>query len=144
MTNCFWNDTAVFFRNELGSLGVVRPHHGVRLSTSCLSVSEHGPIVSLNNVFNQTKRALVVDFLLLRLNAVHHVEGESPRVFVFLVGIDEANLSQLLVNNNNALGSYKVKASVLTHVSFFAVHRSRPDHYFNGFCWLRHWKLLTI
>lgn len=105
MTNCFRNDTAVFFRNELGSLGMVRPHHGVSLSTSCLSVSEHGPIVALNNVFNQTKCALIVDFLLLRVNAIHHVEGESPRVFIFLVGVDEANLSQLLVNSNDALGS---------------------------------------
>jgi len=144
MTNCFWNNTAVFFRNKLRALRVVGSHHGVSLATPRLSVSEHGTVVALNDAFYQTKCALIVDFLLLRFVAINHVEGESSRVVIAALMIQYCNRTQLPVDLYNTLGPYKVRTSLLTHFNFWRVHRSWPDHYFNGFCWFRHSKLLTI
>jgi len=77
MTNCFWNNTSVFFRNKFRALRVVGAHHGVSLAAAGLAVSKNGSVVALNNAFYKTKCTLIVDFLLLRFIAINHVEGKS-------------------------------------------------------------------
>ena len=97
--NCY--DLAECSRNDSLQLLIVRnTHHCVGLSTSSLTVSEYGAIISIENTVNEWKSALFINEVLRGLSSKDSVIGKAFWRFVIVL-FDEVDLIVLVVDGDD-------------------------------------------
>ena len=104
-------------------------HHSMGFTATSLSIGKHSPIVTLNNILNERESTFIVHFLLFRVCAVNHIEGERSRLLLRFAWVLQINLGKCTVYCDYRL---------TTLIVLLSIHRSSSHHNFNSFCVFRH------
>ena len=118
MSKCPRNNSLQFFHRLIS-------HHGKSLSTSSLPIGEYCSIVSFKNWLHYIKSNILINFILLRLNAVNMIKSKCLCVFL-VVEIVQDYLVQFFIHIN---ALFKLLLLLLP------TKRSASNNDFNSFGW---------
>lgn len=118
MSNGLGNDSSQLHVWILVSLRMRWPHHGVRLTTPCLTVCEDGSVVALNNILHQVEGTVVVHLRLQGVLSKNHVEKEVSG-WIVTVRFLKRNLADIRNVLDDSRGA---------PVELFLIHGPGSDH----------------
>lgn len=98
--------------------------HCVCFASTSLSIGENGTVVSLEHIFNDMRRASVVNIYLLNIPVEHLIKSKLFRRLV----------THWLVNKNLASLRPHVDNNLVVGLHFFLTERSAPDDDLNRLC----------